>query len=79
MQPIYLNTYKIYIQNAKVMKKNESDKKKRDYFAVSLALAKKTRLLSPCPHVPMSPYPSNLYLVPAHFGRELWAKGGLLV
>ena len=54
------------------MKKNESDKKKRDYFAVSLALAKKTRLLSPCPHVPMSPYPSNnLYLVPAHFGREL--------
>ena len=28
MQPIYLNTYKIYIQNAKVMKKNESAKKK---------------------------------------------------
>ena len=39
MQPNYLNTYKIYIQNAKVMKKNESDKKKRDYFALSLALA----------------------------------------
>ena len=55
MQPIYLNTYKIYIQNAKVMKKNESAKKKRDYFALSLALAKKKRLLSPCPHVPMSP------------------------
>ena len=74
MQPIYLNNYKIYIQNAKVMKKNESDKKKRDYFALSLALAKKNTLIvpmSPCPHVPMSPYPSNLYLVPAHFGREL--------
>ena len=28
MQPIYLNTYKIYILNAKVMKKNESAKKK---------------------------------------------------
>jgi hypothetical protein len=39
MQPIYLNTYKIYILNAKVMKKNESAKKKRDYFALSLALA----------------------------------------
>ena len=39
MQPIYLNTYKIYIQNAKVMKKNERDKKKRDYIAVSLSLA----------------------------------------
>ena len=51
------------------MKKNESDKKKRDYFAVSLALAKKKHAY--CPHVPMSPYPSNLYLVPAHFGREL--------